>query len=141
FTFLVYAQPLPTPMPLQDDTIVVDQLTCNGVERRMRNGILEQIVGCLELEAQRVLVERDHARNRRFVIEAAVLACGFDLLVEPLDLALDHERPRRAVLRVGEALERVDEVLCGQLALLSLERRIGREIDAAANLEQIRAAV
>ena len=53
-------------------------------------------------------------------------------LVQADDLAFEQERVRRAVLRIHEPHVRVDEVLRDELALLALERRIGREVDALA---------
>src|SRR5205085_9117267 len=62
-------------------------------------------------------------------------------LVQADDLAGEKEGVRRAVLRVEEAADRIREVLRGELALVALERRIVREIDALPDTERVRAPI
>ncbi len=75
------------------------------------------------------------------VVELARLLGLRGELVQADDLAFEQERVRRAILRIHEPHVRVDEVLGGELALLALERRIGREIDALRDLERVGLAV
>jgi hypothetical protein len=73
--------------------------------------IKEDEVRLLEADAQRVTVDGLQAGDLALVVELVVLARRLDVFVQPLDVALEEEGPGRAVLRVDEALERVDVVV------------------------------
>src|SRR5258706_335812 len=76
------------------------------------------VVGVVELDPQRVAVERAQSRDRAVVVEAFGLLRLGHQGVGALDLAFDQEEPLASQLRIEEALDRVDEVAVGELAPL-----------------------
>ncbi|MBK6395551.1 MAG: hypothetical protein IPF73_13395 [Betaproteobacteria bacterium] len=76
-----------------------------------------------------VAVDRLQACDRLVVVEFPAFARGRDHLVHALEPAVEHLHRVRAHARVHHALPRVDVVVRGQLALLSLERRVVGEED------------
>jgi hypothetical protein len=105
--------------------VVLDDLARHRAVRDVRDRVVEQVVGRGQADDQRVRVRRLEAADLRVVVELAGLLRLRDQRVEALDLALDHERPRRAVLRIGVALDDVREVAGDELALAALERGSG----------------
>ena len=118
-----------------------DDLARHRAERRVRHHEGKVVVGPREPHAQRVAVDGLEVGQLRVVVEPAAFLRRGRQRVEAADLALEHERVRRAVRRVEEPHERVDEVLRGQLARDALERRVGREQDAAPQPERVGPAV
>jgi len=82
-------------------------------------------------DAQRVAVERLQSLDLAVVVE---LAPGEGILAQRVhagDALVEEIEVRRLALRIEVPLDAIDVVLGGELALLALERRIVREVDAA----------
>ena len=108
-----------------------------GAEERVRDDVGKVVVGVRKLDAKRMAVDRFEVRELRVVVELARLLRLRGEGVEPFDLAIQQERVRRAVRRIGEAHERVHEILRDKLARRALERGVGREVDALAKAERV----
>ena len=121
--------------------VALDHLARDDPERDVRGDEQEVVVGLLEPEAQRVAVDDLDPRDLRVVVELPALLRRRGVLVQPDDLALEQERVRGPVLRIQEPEIRVDDVLRDELALLALEHRVRREVDALAQLERVGLAV
>ncbi len=102
--------------------------------------VLERPVGIAELHLQRVAVERLQALDRRGVVEASGPSRLGEDRVESDEPVLEQVERVRAHLRIEDALDAVDVVLGGELALRVAERRMRREVDAASHLDRVRAA-
>ena len=98
-------------------------------------------VGLLQPDPQRVAIDRLETGDFLVVVELRALFRRLRELVQADDLVLHQPRPRRAELRIDEPLQRVHEILRDELALLAVERRVGREVDALPDLERVRLAV
>ena len=118
-----------------------DHLARHRRRRLVGQHVRQVVVGFLQPEAQRVPVDRLHPGELAVVVELAALLRRGDLLVEADELALDQERPRRADSRVGEPLQRIDDVVGDKLARLALEHRVRREPDALPEPDRPGAAV
>ncbi len=89
------------------------------------------------MDAQRMPVDDLEPGHLGVVVEAFGLRGLLGDGVQADDLAVDQKPPRRAIGRIDEALDRIRVVGRGQLAALSLERGVGLEVDALAQLEQV----
>ncbi len=107
----------------------------------MREDVRQVVVGLLEPDPQRVAIGCFDARDLRVVVEVAGRLRSLGDLVEAHDLAFDEPRPRRADLRIDQALERIRVIGRGQLALLSLERGIVDEVDPLPDPQRVGLAV
>ena len=87
--------------------IRLDHFARDGRRRLVREDVRQVVVGVLEPDAQRVAVGRLESRDLRVVVELAGLLRRLGKLVEADDLAFDEPRPRRAELRVDQALQRI----------------------------------
>jgi hypothetical protein len=105
--------------------------------RELRRGQARQegVVGLDQLELQRVAVGCAHALDVLVVIELARAFRFLERLVEAREAVAHEECVRRADLRIDEPLDRVHEIVRGQLALLSLEDGVVGEIDALLHLD------
>ena len=121
--------------------IRLDDLARHRRKRRHGGDVREVVVGLLEPDAQGVAIDDLESGNLRVVVESTGLFRPLRQFVEPDDLAVDDEAPRRPVLRVHQALDRIRVVLGGKLAALALERGIGVKDDALADVKHVRLAV
>ena len=102
-------------MPADVVAVRIDDFSRDDAGGRMGEQVSEPIVGRDQSKPHRVAIERFDARNRRIVVELAVFRRAGQV-VETDNLVAHHELIRRALRRVHEALERIDDILRGQLA-------------------------
>ena len=90
-----------------------------------------------ELHLEGVAVQRLQPLDGRVVVEPVGLARLFNRLGAAHDVALDLPELRSAQLRIEHALDRVDVILSGELALAAVEHRVVGEVDAGPYSEGI----
>ena len=114
----------------------VDDLARDRAVVRHGHEISEVVVGLLELDLQRISVQRLQSVDPGVVIHPAAFFGVFLELLESHD-AIDEAFEGRLVGGILEALDRVDVILRGQLALLALERGVRGKVNPLADLEDI----
>ena len=101
--------PVPTGLAIARPPVVrvgLDHLARDRRRRLVGKYVGQVVVGILEADAQRVAVDRLEAGHLRVVVELAALLRRLGRLVQPDDLALDQEGPRRTDLRIDQPLQR-----------------------------------
>ncbi len=126
--------------PVLGAAVRLDDLARDRRHDARRHELEEHVVGLLELDLQRVAVERLQALELRVVVEPAARLRGRDELVGADELAVEVEAPERAHPRVDQPLPAVDVVRGDELARLALEHRVRREVDAGLDPDDDRRA-
>ena len=114
----------------------VDDLARDRAVVRHRHEISEVVVGLLELDLQRVSVQRLQSVDLGVVIHPAAFCCVLLELLESHD-AIDEAFEGRLVGGILETFDRVNVILRGQLALLPFERSVRGKVNPLADLEDI----
>ena len=120
--------------------VALDHLARDGRHRARAQVAEQDVVRLVQLDADRVAVDRREAFDRRVVVELAARARRVDDLVGADHLALQVPRERRADARIEQPLPRVDVIGGRQLAAPAVEGRIVGEIDAGPDANGPRAA-
>jgi len=119
-----------------------DDLARHGAPSRVGQRVDERRIGARQADLERARVERLQSRDRRRVVETALLAArGRDQVVEALDQPLEVRPAHRDARRVGDPLHAVDEVLRDELARLAAERRVRREQEPRPEAQRVGASV
>ena len=143
-----------TPLPLRQHVrpgtdrvslgvvaVTLDDLARDDAGRRRRQNVGEVVVGVGQVKAHRVPIDDFEPRNLGVVIEAVAIFFGQRfLLVQADDLAGEQEAPRRAIHRIDETLDRIDDVVRDELALVALEGGVRGKMHTFAQMERVRLA-
>ena len=104
-------------MRLDVAAVFLHDFARNDAHHRRRENEGKVVIGGNEMDAKRVAIDHFQARDLGIVVEAIVVFLGARLLVVESDnLAVEQESPRKVILGIEKALDRIREVGGDQFA-------------------------